>query len=121
MPRSTDVIKQKLAICSTQCAGEKGLLSTHASFMLQETISHNVENGSNVFVAFFDTKKAFNMVWIDGLFYMPFLKGIRGKLWRLLRKSYLCSSTCVLVNGKLSSWFKIYQGVKQGSVVSMLL
>ena len=60
-------------------------------------------NQSLVYVTFFDTKKAFDTVWIDGLFYMLYVRGVRGKLWRLLRSAYMDCLCAVLLGGKLSS------------------
>ena len=121
MNRSADVIKMKVSICETQCACEKGLSSINASLLLQESIAHNVENNKDVYVVFFDTRKAFDTVWVDGLFYLLYCHGIKGKLWRLLRNAYVNSICSVFVNGQLSAWFKLFQGVKQGAVMSMLL
>ena len=119
--RATPVIKDNCKISETQSACCKGLSSVNASFILQECVSHNVENESNTFVTFFDTRKAFDTVWISGLLYMLYNCGIKGKLWRLLRLSYLQCFTAVLVNGKLSPWFQLFQGVKQGAILSMML
>ena len=121
MNRSADTLKTKLGICSTQFACKKSMSSVNASLTLQESIAHNVQAGRNVYATFFDTRKAFDTVWIDGLFYLLYSKGIRGKLWRLLRKAYLGSLTAILVNGQLSAWFRLFQGVKQGAIISMLL
>ena len=119
--RATPVIKEKCDLAKTQSACCKNLSSVHASLLLQETVSHNVECGSNTYVTFFDTKKAFDTVWIDGLLYMLYVYGIRGKLWRLIRLSYLECFTAILLNGCVSNWFMLLQGVKQGAVLSMLL
>ena len=121
MNRSADTIKKKVGICDTQCACEKGVSSVNASLLLQETISHNVECKKEVYVTYFDTRKAFDTVWIDGLFYMLYCHGIKGKLWRLLRYGYMNSVCSIFLNGCLSPWFRLFQGVKQGAVASMLL
>ena len=119
--RSTPVIKEKVNIVDTQSACNKGLSSVHASLMLQETIAHNNDNGSNTYVTFFDTRKAFDTVWVEGLLYMLFINGVKGKLWRLIRLSYMECFSAVCINRRLSAWFKLLQGVKQGAILSMLL
>ena len=121
MNRSFNLIREKFAICHSQFACHKGLSSVNASLTLQESVSHLVQKGENVYATFFDTRKAFDTVWIDGLFYVLYQKGIRGKLWRLLKYAYLNSITSVLINGNFSEWFRLLQGVKQGAVLSMLL
>ena len=110
-----------MSICVTQAACAKGLSSLNSSLLLHETVAHNVSLGRSTYVTFFDTKKAFDTVWIDGLFYMLYVRGVRGKLWRLLRSAYMDCLCAVLLGGKLSSWFKLLQGVKQGAIISMLL
>ena len=47
-----------------------------------------LDTNKKVFVAYFDVAKAFNSVWIDGLFYQLRLMGISGKEWRMLYASY---------------------------------
>ena len=55
-----------------QNAYQKHMGSITASFNLQETIAHNIELGSNCYVAFLDAAKAFDNVWHDGLFFQTF-------------------------------------------------
>ena len=119
--RSVNTIKQHVDVCKTQAACEKALSSLNSSLLLQETVAHNRDQGRDVYVSFFDTKKAFDTVWVDGLFYMLYNRGIKGKLWRLLRAAYKECLCAVLLNGRLSRWFYLLQGVKQGAIVSMLM
>ena len=49
-----------------------------ASFTILETINHMLERGSKMFSCFHEVRKAFDIVWIDGLFSDL---GINGKLW----------------------------------------
>ena len=119
--RSSTVIKKAVNIVQTQSACEKGLSSLHGSLCFQETVAHCADNDSNVFATYFDARKAFDTVWIEGLLYILYKCGIKGKLWRLIYLSYINCYSAVLVNGKLSNWLKLLQGVKQGAILSMLL
>ena len=49
-----------------------------------------------------------------------YLKGVKGKLWRIIRESCIDNYTSVRVNG-LTEWFKANVGVKQGVILSMML
>ena len=55
-------------ISDLQGACKTGLSCLHTAFSLQEAIATSLEEGNKCFVAFYDVTKAFNSVWIDGLF-----------------------------------------------------
>ena len=101
-----------------QFAYQKSNNCVMASFVLQEVINHYKEEGSNVYSFFLDSSKAFDTVWIDGLFFILLNMGVRGKTWRLLRNWYSKMSCCVLLEGLLSDPFFIKQGIRQGGVLS---
>ena len=109
--RASQLIREKLCISDNQGATCKGLSQINSSMLVQETISHVCKNDENLYVTFFDTKKAFDTVWLNGLFFMLFCAGIKGKLWRLLLVSYTNCFSSVFCNGKTSQLFKLMQGV----------
>lgn len=92
-----------------------------ASFNLQETVFHNLEQGSPVYVAFLDTQKAFDTVWRHGLMCKLHQLGVKGSLWTLIDDCHTDTSCSVAVNQKNSNWFPISQGVRQGGVLSTFL
>ncbi|KAK3084049.1 hypothetical protein FSP39_007309 [Pinctada imbricata] len=83
-----------------------------ASFIAQETILHNVENGSNVYTCFLDTRKAFDTVWRNGLLVKLYKLGVSGRLWTLICDSHTDTSSAVVVNFTQSRWFPVLQGVR---------
>ena len=76
------------AVSKFQGACRKGQSCVHTSLLLQETVSSALENHRKVFVSYFDVSKAFDMVWINGLFSKLHDMGIRGKLWQLMYRTY---------------------------------
>ena len=114
-------MEEHMPLNELQGAAHKQCSSIGTSFVLQEAIAQNKEAGHKVYIAFFDVKKAFDTVWLDGLFYKLYKKGMKGKLWRILINSYTGCMNYVKVDGNNSSWFPVKQGVKQGGVLSMKL
>ena len=92
-----------------------------ASFVLHETIYHNLELGSNVYAGFLDSSKAFDTVWRKGLLYKLYKLGVDGKIWTLIDDCHVSTESCVIVNQTQSRWFKVSQGVRQGGVLSTFL
>ncbi len=104
-----------------QGANRTSCSSVNTAMLLKETISYNVNKGNSVYTALLDTKKAFDTVWQNGLFFKLKQYGVDNKLWRILRNVYNDFQCAVNIGGKLSGWFHPQQGVHQGDVFSMKL
>ena len=72
-------------------------------------------------MAFIDVAKAYDTVWLDGLWWTLHRKGVCGPVWRLLKNWYASTTSCVTVEGAITNPFPVLQGVKQGGVLSPLL
>ena len=107
-------------ISKLQGACKTGLSCIHTAFSLQEAIATSLEEGDKCVVAFYDVSKAFDAVWIDGLFRQVFDRGITGKTWRLLYRSYVDFRCCAKVQGHFSNWYTLYRGIHQGGYMSLL-
>ena len=110
----------KNVISPLQGAGREGLSCVHSALLLQETISTNLETNSKVFVTYLDVSKAFDSVWIDGLFYQLHSLGIVGRLWRLLYKTYVNFKCQVRIGDQLSQWYSMQCGIHQGGYLSLV-
>ena len=97
---------------------QKALSCITAGFNLQETIYHNLEQNTNVYVAQLDIKGAFDSVWHDALFVKLKDLGIDMKLWRTLRDSYQNLKTFVKTSHGTSAAIDVKCSVRQGGVLS---
>ena len=53
-------------------------------------------------------------------FWQLYSKGICGKLWRIMYRSYQGFECCVRIVGKLSGWYPMLCGIHQGGFLSLL-
>ena len=102
-----------------QGACRKGQSCVHTAYTLHETVSSALDNNKCAFVAYFDVSKAFDTVWINGLFYKLYEMGFRGKTWRLLYRSYINFMCKVRIKDKCSNWFEMGCGIHQGGFLSL--
>ena len=111
---SSGVINQLQGAC------KKGISCVHSTFILQETIATLLEKNRKVFVLYLDVSKAFDGVWVEGLFYRLWEMGVRGKTWRLLYKSYQDFKCRVRIQNQMSEWYPLRCGIHQGGYLSLL-
>ena len=90
--------------------------------MVKETIQYYSENGGKpVHLLLLDARKAFDKVAYDMLFKVLIEKNVCPKIGRLLLYMYTNQQCYVQWGDACSDTFKIFNGVKQGSVISQLL
>ena len=90
--------------------------------MVTETIQYYTENGCKcVFLLLLDASKAFDKVVFHMLFNELIKKNVCTKIIKLLLYMYTNQDCDVQWDGAHSNMFKIFNGVKQGSVISQLL
>ena len=120
--RISDYCLQTMTFPNKQQQGfQSNLGCLTASFILHETIYHNLELRNNTYVAFLDTRQAFDTVWRKGLMYKLHKLGITGKVWSLIDDCHINTESCIIVNQTKSRWFMVNQGVRQGGVLSTFL
>ena len=107
-------------ISELQGACRSGFSCVHTAFNLRETLATSLESSEHCFVAFYDVAKAFDTVWIDGLFMQMYDLGISGKTWRLLYRCYIDFKCCVKINGTYSDWYEPLCGIHQGGFTSLM-
>lgn len=102
---------------------QAGFRSNHSTtdwiWTLNEVLDHCRENNLPLYAAFVDVKKAFDTVWLTGLWYKMIQLGIDGKLLRIYQDWYTNRVSTVKVQGeKSSNSFSSTQGVAQGGISS---
>ena len=90
-------------------------------FILTEVLAERRNAKKKVAACFIDVRKAYDRVWRDGLWKALWQKGVRGRMWRVLRDYYKKVQSSVRLEGGNTDWFDVSVGVRQGCVISPIL
>ena len=90
-------------------------------YTLSELVQGRLREGKTAYAFFLDVQKAYDMVWRDGLWFKLWDMGVKGRIWRVIKKMYESSRSAVLLEGEQSAAFKVEQGVAQGCNLSPIL
>ena len=113
--------RDKEIIDYQQGAAQPKCSSMHTSWLVNEIISKCKQDGNTVFVAMLDTRKAYDTVWQNGLFYALYKTGICCKTWRICMKFYKKFECHVKIGKHMSESFEALQGIHQGAPCSMFM
>ena len=87
-------------------------------YTINEIVQGRLREDRKTYAFFLDIQKAYNSVWHDGLWYKLWDMGVKGRMWRVIKKMYESSNSAILLDGAKSDTFKIEQGVAQGCSLS---
>ena len=82
-----------------------------------ETLWKHTNCGDRVYACTYDLQKATQ----SSIGSISFIAGINGKAWRLARTWYERTKCCVRTGGLTSEYFSVSRGIRQGSVLSLIL
>ena len=90
-------------------------------FSLTTVIRNRLTKKQDTFACFIDFQKAFDFVNRDLLLYRLLLDKVDGNMYNVIKSIYSLTSACIRVNSKLTKWFDIKSGVRQGDSLSTTL
>ena len=99
----------------------KGRCTQDHLFTLASVVESRKACGKSTFAAFIDLRKAFDSVLRDCLWLKVGGYGVHGLFLDALKAMYSSVLSSVRVNDKLSDWFPVDKGVKQGCLLSPAL
>ena len=118
--RMKDWWEGEQVISPLQGACRPGKSCVHSSLILQESIAVGLGTKKKVLVTYLDVSKAFDGVWIDGLFFQLRKMGVRGRVWRMLYASYQNFRCKTRICNTYSDWYTMECGIHQGGFLSLL-
>lgn len=117
--RLKDVVDKKLR--QNQAGFRPSRSCTDQIATLRIIIEQSLEWNSSVYINFIDYTKAFDSLDRDALWRIMAHYGIPDKYISLIKNLYKDAGCRILIKGKLSVWFQILTGVRQGCLISPFL
>ena len=90
-------------------------------YLFQEIFEKAKERRVPIHWNFVDFKAAFDTIWREALWKCLRSIGVESKLVDLIESMYEQTKCAIIVNGKISEWFKVGVGVRQGCLLSPVL
>ena len=90
-------------------------------FILKSIIDCSINSRKNLYCTFIDFRKAFDLVYRNGIWVKLLDMGISNKFINMIRKMYESVKVCMRSLHTLSDFFDSHVGVKQGEPLSPLL
>jgi hypothetical protein len=83
-------------------------------FILRSLVEQQTKKGSKpLYTCFIDFRKAFDSVWLQGLFYKMRQIGIGDKFYKIVKEMYSKTKLCVNLANSLTEFFQSNVGVRQ--------
>ena len=70
-------------------------------YTLNEIVQGRLREEKKTFAFFLDIQKAYDTVWHDGLWYKLWDMGVKGRMWRVIKKMYESSRSVILLEGEI--------------------
>ena len=87
-------------------------------FVMRQLTEKMIEKGKKMYAVFVDLEKAYDKVCREELWEALRRYGVSGGLLSVIKSMYQASEACVRVDGEMSEWFEVKQGVRQGCPLS---
>jgi hypothetical protein len=117
--RLSEYLEEEGGVVDEQGGFREGRGCPEQIFALTEVLK--MRRNRPTFCCFIDIKKAYDRVWRDGLWKRLWEVGVRGRMWRVIKEGYSRVESCGLVGDRMTDWFNIEVGVRQGCTLSPTL
>ena len=110
----TNRLLDTIQFSQAQAGGRKGGSTTDQVFILKALIAKAMKTGEELFVTFFDIKKAYDRANMDDMLYVIHEQGFKGKIWRLTKALNENLTARVKTKAGMSREIERHTGGKQG-------
>ena len=116
--RLADFCEENEIIKEIQAGFRQGYSTVDHVFVIKSLIDLFLHRRKKLFCLYIDYRKAFDLVWRDGLWYKLLKEGVDGKIMRVIKNMYNNIKSCVLCNQEYSDYFVSYSGVRRRKFIT---
>ena len=103
-----------------QAGGRSKYSTVDQLYVLKSLIQQAVANKTKLYIAYIDLEKAYDRAWKQIIFHTMWKAGVKGKIWRMVRKLNEGLKTVVKTRHGITRKVKIPESIRQGGVLSVL-
>ena len=111
-------IAPRIPFTEAQAGARKGRSTTDQQFILKSIAKDRMDQQLPTYVAFLDIHKAYDQIWKPAVWLNLWQRGIRGKMWRVLKLLNSNLSAKVRTRYGLTQEFPIAESLRQGGVLA---
>jgi hypothetical protein len=119
--RMTNWLEQQNVIVDEQNGYQKKRSVLDHLISLYNVLNNRKNAKLSTYTCYIDLRKAFDNVNRDCLWFKILQHGIEGKMYNAIRSIYDDVKCAVRINGRMTQWFSVNNGVKQGCKMSPVL
>ena len=105
-------------VMEEQAGFRRGRGCAEQIFVMRQLAEKMIEKDKRMYAVLVDLEKAYDKVCREELWETLQRYGVSGGLLRAIKSLYQASEACVRVDGEVSEWFEVKQGVRQGCPLS---
>ena len=114
-------VTQRIDITDAQAGGTKNRATTDHILILKEIANITKTRKKPLTLVFLDVTKAYDKAWLDGIMYVLQKRGIKTKLWKIIKDLNTNLTTSINTKHGKTRKIKITDSIRQGGVLSVTL
>jgi len=111
-------ITKILPYTEAQAGARKGRSTSDQIFTLKSVLHERKSKNQSTYLAFLDLHKAYDNIWKAAILTTLWQKGIKGKLWRVIKSLNEELTTTIKTRYGLTRSITIQESIRQGGVIS---
>ena len=114
-------VTQRIELSDAQAGGTKNRATTDHILILKEMANITKTRKKQLILVYLDVTKAYDKAWLDGIMYVLQKRGIKTKLWKIIKELNSNLTTSIKTKHGKTRKINITDSIRQGGVLSVTL